>query len=123
MKRILVIEDNLMIRENAMEMLELAGYHVTTAPDGVAGIEIARQHAFDAYLCDVMMPGASGHEVFETLKRENIIGSKPFIFISASVERRAVDEALNKGVTAYIRKPFEEQVLLDTLQQVLGAGL
>lgn len=121
MKRILVIEDNLMIRENAMEMLELAGYHVMTAPDGIEGIDMARKHEFDAFLCDVMMPGASGHEVFETLTKENIIGIKPFIFISASVERRVVEAALEKGVTAYIRKPFEEQVLLDTLQQCLGA--
>lgn len=122
MKRILVIEDNLMIRENAMEMLEFAGYHVMTAPDGIEGIEMARTHAFDAILCDVMMPGASGHDVFETLTRENIIGKKPFIFISASVERKAVEEALNKGVTAYIRKPFEEQLLLDTLQRYLSGA-
>lgn len=111
-----------MIRENAVEMLELAGYHVITAPDGIEGIEMARKHPFDAILCDIMMPGASGHDVFETLTRENIIGKKPFIFISASVERKSVDEALGKGVTAYIRKPFEEQVLLDTLHRHLSAG-
>lgn len=122
MKRILIIEDNLMIRENAMEMLELAGYQVMTAPDGIEGIEMARQHEFDAILCDVMMPRASGHDVFETLTRENIIGTKPFIFISASVERKAVEDALNKGVTAYIRKPFEEQLLLETLRHYLSGA-
>lgn len=121
MKRILVIEDNLMIRDNAMELLELAGYQVMTAPGGQEGIQLARAQEFDAFLCDVMMPGVSGHDVFETLNRENLIGNKPFIFISASVERQAVAEALGKGVTAYIRKPFEEGELLNTLQAHLGS--
>lgn len=111
-----------MIRENAAELLELAGYHVSLASDGLQGIERAKQEDFDVILCDVMMPGASGHEVFAELSSAGTTSRSVFIFISASVERRDVEAALQKGVKAYIRKPFEEEDLLKTIEQCLAAS-
>lgn len=122
MKKILIIEDNEMIRENAAELLELSGYNVSMASDGLKGIDRAKQEHFDVILCDVMMPGASGHEVFEELNKVGTTDRSVFIFISASVERRDVDAALRKGVKAYIRKPFEEEDLLNTIEQCLAGG-
>src|SRR5947207_205716 len=114
MKRILIIEDNEMIRENAAELLELSGYSVCMAQDGIQGIEKAHQEHFDVILCDVMMPGASGHEVFDKLSVSGVTGRSVFIFISASVEEKDVEAALQKGAKAYIRKPFEEEDLINT---------
>jgi CheY-like chemotaxis protein len=121
MRQILIIEDNEMIRENAAELLELSGYKVSMASDGLQGIEKAKEQHYDVILCDVMMPGASGHQVFEELHNGGITLKSVFIFISASVERRDVEAALKKGVKAYIRKPFEEEDLLNTIEQCLSA--
>jgi len=117
MKRILLIEDNHFIRENITEMLELAGYEVTATSDGFRGIELAKTRNHDIILCDVMMPGASGHDVFKELKKEQLLDSVPFVFISASVEKKEVQAALDMGVTGYIRKPFEEKDLLEVISK------
>ena len=117
MKRILLIEDNHFIRDNITEMLELVGYHITAARDGEQGIELAKSREHDIILCDVMMPGATGHDVFNELKKEGILESIPFVFISASVERKEVQAALDMGVTGYIRKPFEERDLLEVISR------
>ena len=56
MKKILVIEDNLDVRENLSEILELSGYRVSTAEDGKKGVELAISEKPDLIICDVMMP-------------------------------------------------------------------
>jgi len=57
-KKVLVIEDNNDIRENVVEILELAGYSVEAASDGRAGVDLALKNIPDIILCDIMMPGA-----------------------------------------------------------------
>src|SRR5665213_1006561 len=97
MKTVLIIEDNNDIRENACEMLELKGYKVLFAVNGKTGIELAKQEKPDVILCDIMMPEANGYEVFNALKEDSRTTAIPFIFLTASVERKEIEAGFGMG--------------------------
>lgn len=123
MHRILLIEDNLEIRENTAEMLSLYGYDVTTAENGTIGLEIARQMVPDLILCDIMMPGTDGYGVFQGLKTHGPTSEIPFIFVTASVEKRDIKAGLDLGANGYIRKPFEiEDLIAEVVRCLNGRG-
>jgi len=120
MKQILVIEDNLDIRENISEILKLGGYNVITAVNGRDGVELARQKMPHVILCDIMMPELNGYEVFEELKKDSTTASIAFVFVTASAEKSEVNKALDMGVNEYVRKPFEEQELFEAIERCLN---
>ena len=119
MKTILVIEDNEDIRENTCELLELEGYNVITAINGNAGIILAKEQLPDVILCDIMMPEADGYEVCTMLKEDPTTSAIPFIFISASVEKKAIDEGISLGAVEYIQKPFDPDELFEAITRCL----
>ena len=119
MNTILVIEDNKEIRENVCELLQLEGYNVLFAVNGKLGLALAKESHPDLILCDIWMPEMGGYEVFNDLKKEAATSTIPFVFVTASADRREVEIGLNMGAHAYIRKPFQEQELFDTIKECL----
>ena len=69
MSKILLIEDNLEVRENTAEILELARYSVVTAENGKVGVELALQEKPDLIICDIMMPVLDGYGVLHMLSK------------------------------------------------------
>jgi CheY-like chemotaxis protein len=120
MKTVLLIEDNNDIRENTCELLELEGYNVIVADNGVSGLTLAKAHHPDIILCDIMMPEANGYQVLNGLKNDPLIAATPFVFISSSVERKEVEAALGLGANGYIRKPFDAEELFETINRYIG---
>lgn len=120
MKRILYIEDNQNIRENATELLELQGYTVITAQNGAEGLAAARENMPDIIVCDVMMPELDGYEVLIELKKDPAMAGIPFVFVTASVERKEMNKGFELGAKGYIRKPFDEQELFETVARCLA---
>lgn len=119
MRTILLIEDNNDIRENTCELLELEGYNVIFALNGKAGLALANQHLPDLILCDIMMPEANGYEVFAGLQETPATRTIPFIFLTASAEKKEVAAGLEMGASGYIRKPFEPEELFAAIRQSL----
>jgi two-component system sensor histidine kinase/response regulator len=109
---ILAIEDEPSILENVLETLELGGFKALGAPDGLAGLELARQHLPDLIISDVMMPGMDGYDVLLALRSEAATASIPFIFLTARAERAAVRQAMEFGADDYLVKPFTTSELL-----------
>ena len=70
MKKILLIEDNLEVRENTEEILTLANYKVLTAPNGKLGVELAQHEKPDLIICDIMMPELDGYGVLHILSKK-----------------------------------------------------
>ena len=62
-KTVLLIEDNLEMRENTAEIIELANYEVLTAENGKVGVDLAKKHIPDLIICDIMMPEMDGYGV------------------------------------------------------------
>lgn len=120
MATVLVIEDNLDIRENICELLELEGFNVIFAENGKAGFSLAKEKKPDIILCDIMMPQLNGYEVFRKLKDHAATSSIPVIFVTASVEKKDIRAGLAMGAHGYIQKPFDPQELFGMIAECLG---
>ena len=118
-KKILVIEDNLEMRENIAEILELSNYDTVTAEDGKKGVTAAKSELPDLIICDVMMPELDGYGVLHMLGKDPSTLSIPFIFLTAKSESVDVRKGMGMGADDYITKPFEEMDLLDAIEMRL----
>ena len=119
MKKILLIEDNDLIRENTAEILELANYKVTTAANGKIGVEMALQHMPDLIICDIMMPVLDGYGVLHAVQKNDAIKNTPFIFLTAKTERNDFRIGMESGADDYITKPFDGTELLNAVNSRL----
>lgn len=115
-KVILLIEDNLEMRENTEEILELANYEVLTAKHGREGVQMAKEHLPDLIVCDVMMPELDGYGVLYMLGKDAQTASIPFIFLTAKAEKSDFRKGMNLGADDYLTKPFEEMELLNAVE-------
>jgi CheY-like chemotaxis protein len=118
-KRILIIEDNVDIRENIAEILQLSGYEVLLAEHGKEGVRVATEHHPDLILCDVMMPELDGFGVLRVLGQNPNTAQIPFIFLTAKSEKTDFRKGMNLGADDYITKPFDDIELLDAIQMRL----
>ena len=116
MKSILVIDDNADIRENTAEILELAGYQVTTAENGKKGVEQALKSKPDVIVCDIMMPELDGYGVLHLLRKNPEAQNIPFIFLTAKTERSDFRKGMEMGADDYITKPFDDIELLNAVE-------
>ncbi|MDX1942001.1 MAG: response regulator [Saprospiraceae bacterium] len=116
MKKILVIEDNLEVRENLAEILELSGYEVVAAEDGTEGVDLALNQQPDLIICDVMMPKLDGFGVLNILSKRAETADIPFIFLTAKAEKSDFRRGMNLGADDYITKPFYKDELLAVVE-------
>ena len=116
MKTILLIEDNLDVRENTAEILELADYKVISAENGKVGVELAKKHIPDLIICDIMMPELDGYGVIHMLTKNPETASIPFIFLTAKTEKSDLRKGMNLGADDYLTKPFDDLELLDAVE-------
>jgi len=119
MYKILVIEDNLEVRENLAERLELANYEVIIAENGKIGVELALAHLPDLILCDIMMPIMDGYNVLHILNNKVQTATIPFIFLTAKTEMDDLRHGMNLGADDYITKPYEDLELINAVEMRL----
>ena len=111
MKTILIIEDDIVLRETTAEILELEGYKVVVAANGKRGIEQARIMLPDIIICDIMMPELDGYDVFKLLSEDETTKKIPFIFMSAKTEIKDIRKGMDLGADDYLTKPFSVEEL------------
>jgi two-component system cell cycle response regulator len=101
--------------------LEPFGYDVLTAGTAREALDLARARSPDLILSDVHMPGQSGYDFLQIVKRDAVLRSIPFVFISSTVwgdaERRT---GLQQGADAFILRPIEPRELIDEIARLLG---
>ena len=117
---ILLLEDNDLIRDNTIEILELSGYEVVAAENGVKGIELLQSTKPDLILCDILMPQMDGYDFFTITRKQDLFSSIPFIFLTAYSEKKDVEKALEMGARDYIIKPFDADQLIQTVEKYLN---
>lgn len=116
--RILVIEDNRDILVNVLDYLQLKGYIVDCAQDGLSGLHLAVTGQYDLIVLDVMLPGVDGYQVCKRL-REDAGRDTPIIMLTA---RDALDDrlqGLNAGADDYLIKPFALSELVARIEAIL----
>lgn len=115
-KKILLIEDNLDVRENTAEILELADFNVTTAENGKVGVKLAKELLPDLIICDIMMPELDGYGVLHILSKSPETSTIPFVFLTAKAEKSDFRKGMNLGADDYLTKPFDETELMDVIE-------
>ena len=115
-KKVLIIEDNFDIRENIVEILELAGYTVYAADNGKVGVDLAFKHLPDIILCDIMMPELDGYGVLYMLNKNPETSAIRFIFLTAKAERVDMRKGMEMGADDYLTKPFDDMELLNAIE-------
>lgn len=102
---ILLIEDEAAVISLIQRSLFEQGMHVSIAPDGNTGLQMARAHHFDVILLDIMLPGMNGIELCRQLRTDAI--ATPILFLTALGSTENIVTGLNSGADDYLPKPFK----------------
>ena len=117
---ILIVDDDDLLCDMVAALLEIEGYRVTLAHDGVAGFALLEQVRFDLILLDLVMPRMDGLQFMRKLHEERP-GHPPIVVMSASVSAQIVEEGRGYGVAGMIKKPVQPQHLVDTVRTAIAA--
>ncbi len=119
-KQILVVEDEVEMLMAIKMRLEASGYIVHTATDGLEGLNIARRLKPDLIILDIMLPKMNGFKVSRFLKFDEEYKHIPIIMLTALSSEDDRSVGVETGANAYITKPFDTIVLLDTVKKFIG---
>ena len=122
-KNILVVEDDLDIRELISFNLQNQGHQVFEAKDGEAGIDKAREKLPDLILLDLMLPGIQGLDVCRIIKSDQETKETPIIMVTALGQEEDIVKGLETGADDYITKPFSIKVLIARVNAVLKRSI
>ncbi|MBM4458872.1 MAG: response regulator transcription factor [Chloroflexi bacterium] len=115
-KRILVVDDEARMRRFVQMNLDLEGFEVSEAEDGLTAIEKVRNEVFDLVVLDVMMPALDG---FETLEHIRELSSVPVIMLTVKADEEDRIRGLDLGADDYVTKPFSPRELSSRIRAVL----
>lgn len=119
MTKILVIEDEKHEIENICFVLEQAGYETIMAENGQIGLEKARKQKPDLIVCDLNMPGLTGYEVLDKIRKAPETSQTPFIILTVFPRPDDVDIEFRLGAQDYITKPFYFKEFLARVKRCL----
>jgi CheY-like chemotaxis protein len=120
MKKILVIEDNDMNRDLLVQILE-EDYAILEAEDAQQGLDMSRDERPDLILTDISLPGMDGLELVSHIRQTDLLRDIPVIAVTAHAMTGDRERTLDAGCDAYISKPIDEELLLDKIDELIGA--
>ena len=118
--RILIVNDDPDIVNTLSSILRARNYVVSTAPDGMAGLEKAKTERPDLVFLDTVMPDGDGYSVCAKLRADRATRNIPVIMVSADGESESVLRARAAGANDYIVQPFNLFTLLNKLKRFLA---
>lgn len=120
MAKILVVDDEPSIRKSVGMLLKSEGYDVSYAVDGKDGYEKAKMERPDVILLDMFMPGLSGKRALEKIRSDHTTKEIKVIFLTVALPSETGRKEFEKlEIDDYITKPFENELLLNAISQVL----
>ncbi|TXD47636.1 response regulator [Polaribacter sp. IC073] len=128
MRKILIVEDDTVLRENTAEFIKGQNFDVFIAEDGLIGVKQTLKYLPDLIVCDISMPNMNGYDFYKTIKQIKATATIPLVFLSARTEKEDIRAGMQLGADDYITKPFSLYELLkvihtrltkyDTLNQI-----
>jgi DNA-binding NarL/FixJ family response regulator len=115
-EKILVIDDDAMMRRQITALLVAEGYRTAEARNGREGVALAATEKPDLVLCDITMPEMNGHRVLEAVRADAALAHLPFIFLTGWGEREDQRTGMNLGADDYLVKPVEPADLIAAVQ-------
>jgi two-component system chemotaxis response regulator CheY len=116
---ILTVDDSPSLRQMVRLALADAGYQVLEAPDGVAGLELARQHDIAVVITDQTMPRMDGVSLVAALRALPAYAKRPIIVLTTETDPEIKARARAAGATGWMNKPFNPERLLEVVAKVL----
>ncbi len=113
--RVLIVEDDLELREAIADTLELAGFDFIQAGDGEQALSLLELEAVDIVVTDVNMPGMDGHQLLARLNQT--FPGLPVVLMTAFGQVQKAVEAIRNGAVDYLMKPFDADTLVDTISK------
>ena len=114
--KILLVDDELNIRETTTEFLNYKNYEVKSASNGQEALDIIDYWIPDLILCDIMMPIMDGTKFHEIIKENESLIAIPFIFMTAKKENNLMKKCMLNGADYFISKPFKTKELLNIVE-------
>jgi two-component system alkaline phosphatase synthesis response regulator PhoP len=119
MEKILVVDDDLAVRELIQLTLHQAGYEVLSASNGKSAVEIARNEKPNLILLDVRLPLMDGYEVCRQITSDPTTKNIPVIFVTARGQIEEIRLGLSAGAVDYFVKPFSPELLKKRVRELL----
>ncbi|ACH39543.1 MAG: response receiver [uncultured bacterium] len=120
MKQVLVIEDN---RDNLGLIrfaLERAGYKVTSAETGAAGVSVALESSFDLIIVDINLPDFDGYEVTRRIRKASPDKAAPIVAITSNAMTGDREKTLAAGCDGYFEKPIDPITIVEQIEKAVG---
>ena len=120
MARIVCIEDEAGIREDIVEEITDAGHEVIAFVNGKEGLQGILEYKPDLVICDCLMPVMTGEELIVMLRKSHPqFKETPFLVLSAHADKSHMEEVQKLGADAYLTKPFDFDILIETVEALL----
>jgi two-component system cell cycle response regulator DivK len=119
-KRVLVVEDQEDNRRIIRDLLTSVGYELVEAPDGEAGVRLAKEYRPDLILMDIQLPVLDGYEATRRIKADPELSPIPIVVVTSYALSGDELKAKAAGCDAYVAKPFSPRQLLATIRALLG---
>jgi CheY-like chemotaxis protein len=120
--RILVVDDDTVMRNVFLVMLKRADFDVDVAEDGLVGVEMWEKGDYDLVLMDVQMPRMNGFEATYTIREKERArgGHTPIVAITAYALEKDEAECLSAGMDAYLSKPIDFKKCIEMIHAIIG---
>jgi len=117
---IIIIDDDPMTGELTKEVLQDEGFNVLLIDDSMKAIENIKKFKPKLVICDIMMPGINGMEIYKRIKSDPEIKNIKFIILSGKSYESEKQKALNMGVDYFISKPYDPSKFIEIIKSILG---
>jgi twitching motility two-component system response regulator PilH len=119
MARILIVDDSPSQLMGMKRIIEKLGHEPLTAEDGAAGVELARRELPDLILMDVVMPNLNGFQATRQISKDPSTAHIPIVLVTTKDQETDKVWGMRQGAKGYITKPFNEQALVKTINELL----
>ncbi|OSM07230.1 putative multi-sensor hybrid histidine kinase [Magnetofaba australis IT-1] len=113
--RVLLVEDNELNQQVALNLLQMAGVETTVAKDGLMGVQLATEQSFDAILMDLQMPVMDGYAAARLMRQTPACAATPIIAMTANAMATEQERCLVAGMDDFLAKPIEPEALMAVL--------
>lgn len=121
-KRILVVDDSVTMRKVSTRLLERNHFIVETAKDGLDAIDVLQNFKPDLIMLDIEMPRMDGFEFATHVRQNSDVPNVPIVMVTSRIRDKHRERAGQIGVQGYLGKPYREDILMETLNSLLGSG-
>jgi DNA-binding NarL/FixJ family response regulator len=119
-KKILLVEDESILRDSIQDTITSCGFEVAVAENGDEALILAKTFLPDLIISDILMPESDGYWLLDSIRNDALLRTIPFIFMTAKSERSDIRNGMNLGADDYIVKPFSSAELMNSIQARLS---